>query len=159
MRIVYAAVLLLAGCDFLDPCSGPEYLSFAIVRHGALPDGSPTLSSTAPRWGETETVTLTDEVQITFPQHDVLAPDALELYGADGTRVAFAGEDRFVPTNTEGCAHDERWYALGALAIGDYTLVHRRHEGTGDPLNCAEPDCPWTTFAGDEAVTLTLAIR
>ncbi len=65
----------------------------------------------------------------------------------------------FVPTNGEGCAHEERHYGLDVLPVGDYTLVHRRENGTGDPLNCVEPDCPWTTFGGSQAVTLTLAIR
>jgi hypothetical protein len=159
MRIICAVLLLLAACDFLDPCSGPEYLNFAIVRHGMLSGGSPTLSSTAPRWGETESMTPMDEISLVFPQDDVLPPDALELYAPDGTRVTLASEDIFVPTNGEGCAHDERWYSLASLALGDYTLVHRQRNGTGDPLNCAEPDCPWTTFDGDQAVTLTLSIR
>lgn len=159
MRIACTALLLLAGCDLFDPCSGPEYLSFSVVRNGMLPGGSPTFSSTAPRWGESETMSSSDELAISFTEHDVLPPDVLELYAAAGTRVTLAGEDRFVPTNGEGCAHDERWYALDSLAIGDYTLVHRRANGTGDPLNCVDPDCPWTTFDGDEALTLTLAIR
>jgi hypothetical protein len=73
--------------------------------------------------------------------------------------VTFAGDDRFVPTNTEACAHNERHYALDTLMPGDYLLVHRRDNGTGDPLNCLDLDCPWTVFDGAQAVTLTLAIR
>ena len=102
---------------------------------------------------------LADEVEIVFADHHVLSPDVLELYAADGTRVAFSGVDSFVPTNAEACAHNERHYALDPLALGDYLLVHRRKNGTGDPLNCIDLDCPWTTYEGDQAVTLTLAIR
>lgn len=159
MRFLCAAAFMLAGCDILDPCAGPEYLSFAVVRHGMLPNGSPTLGSTAPRWGATETMKSSDEVEVVFAEHDALSPDVLELYAADGTRVTFAGDDTFVPTNTEACAHNERHYALDTLAAGDYLLVHRRTNGTGDPLNCLDLDCPWTTFDGDQAVTLTLSIR
>jgi hypothetical protein len=70
-----------------------------------------------------------------------------------------SGVDQFVPTNTEGCAHNARHYALSALAPGEYTLVHRRKNGTGDPLNCIDLDCPWTTFDGDQAVMLTLGVQ
>jgi hypothetical protein len=146
-----ATLPLLSGCELLA-CSGPDYLSFALVRNGGN-------YSTAPQWGANETMTLTDEIQILFEEDETLPLDVLELVASDGTTVAFAGVDMFVPTNTEGCAHDERHYALDTLAIGDYTLVHRRANGTGDPLNCIDPDCPWTTFDGSQAVTLTLAIR
>lgn len=159
MRLLAVAVVLLAGCDVFDPCAGPEYLSFAVVRHGMLEDGSPTLGSTAPLWGATETMKVTDGVDVIFAEQDALSPDVLELYAADGTRVDFVGDDRFVPTNGEGCAHNERHYVLDTLAAGDYTLVHRRRNGTGDPLNCVDLDCPWTTFEGDQALTLTLEIR
>lgn len=161
MRLFYAAVFLLAGCDALDPCGGlgPEYLNFAVVRHGMLPNGSPTKGSSAPQWGATETMTSSDEVMVVFAQHDALSPNVLELYAANGTSLTFVGEDELVPTNTEACAHNERHFTLDMLATGDYMLVHRRKSGTGDPPNCLDLDCPWTTFDGDQAVTLTLAIR
>ncbi len=159
MRYLCVAVLVLAGCDLFDPCAGPEYLNFAVVRHGMLPDGAATLGSTAPRWGATEMMKSADEVDVVFAEHHALLPDVLELYAADGTRVTFAGDDSFVPTNAEACAHNERHYALDMLVVGDYLLVHRRKNGTGDPLNCLDLECPWTTFDGDQAVTLTLAIR
>ena len=159
MRYVCAVAFVLAGCDALDPCAGPEYLNFAVVRHGMLPDGSQTFGSEAPRWGDTETMKSSDEVAIVFAQHHALSPDVLELYAADGTRVAFAGDDSFVPTTSEGCAHNERHYPLDTMAVGDYLLVHRRKTGTGDPLNCLDLECPWTTFDGEQAVTLTLGIR
>lgn len=158
MRIVYAVVPLLVGCDWFDPCAGPEYLDFAVVRHGMLPSGTPTVGSTAPLWGMTETMKPSDEITIVFAEDDALPLDVLELVASDGAPVAFAGEDMFVPTNGEACAHDERHYALEPLAVGDYTLVHRRDHGTGDPLNCISA-CPWTTFDGSQALTLTLAIR
>lgn len=150
----------LASCSFLDPCAGPEYLNFAVVRHGMLPGGTPTTGSTAPLWGATEAMNAaSDELAIVFSEHDTLSPDVLELFAVDGTRVALAGEDTFVPTNTESCDHNERHYALTALPTADYTLVHRRKNGTGDPLNCIDLACPWTTFEGEHALTLTLAIR
>jgi len=159
MRILYAMLPLLAGCDLLDPCAGPDYLSFAVVRHGMLPDGTPTLGSTAPLWGANETMKPSDELQIIFSEGDVLPLDVLELGASDGTPVPLVGEDVFVPTNSEACDHNERHYALALLDVGDYTLIHRRENGTGDPLNCIDLDCPWTTFDGSQAVTLTLAIR
>ncbi len=159
MRFIFAAVFLLAGCDALDPDNGSEFLNFAVVRHGVLQDGSPALGSDAPRWGATETMKPSDEVEVVFSQHDALSPIVLELYAADGTSLTFVGEDKFVPTNDEAQAHNERSYALDMLATGDYLLVHRRNNGTGDPLNCLDLDCPWTRFDGDQAVTLTLAIR
>jgi hypothetical protein len=152
-------VVFLAGCDLFDPCAGPEYLNFAVVRHGMLPGGSPTFGSTAPLWGATEMMKPSDELQILFATQDELQPNVLELYAMDGASVTLVGEDMFVPTNGEGCAHNERHYALETLAAGDYTLVHRRKNGTGDPMNCVDLDCPWTIFDGDEAVTLTLSIR
>ncbi len=159
MRLVCAGVLLLAGCDLFDPCAGPEHLSFAVVHRGILPDGTSTVGAQAPRWGATETMKPSDTIEIIFPEQDALPSDVLELYGADGARLAFAADDLFVPTDVEACAHNERHFALDALTAGDYTLVHRRKNGTGDPLNCGDAGCPWTMFDGDEAVTLTLAIR
>ncbi|MCA1570418.1 MAG: hypothetical protein LC798_08910 [Chloroflexi bacterium] len=72
---------------------------------------------------------------IFFPDHESLSPNVLELYAQDGPRLTFVGQDMFVPTNDEDCAHNERHYALNTLAVGNYTLVHRRKNGTGDPLN------------------------
>ena len=159
MRFVYLAIAMLAGCGFLDPCGGPEYLNFELIRHGMLPDGTPTFDSGAPNWSGMEMMKTVDEIEVAFPKHDALSSDVLELYAADQMPVAFVGEDQLVPTTVEGCEHEERDYALTALPAGDYTLVHRRKNGTGDPLNCIDLDCPWTTFDGDQAVTLTLAIR
>jgi hypothetical protein len=163
MRIAFAfavaIVTLLAGCDLLDPCAGPEYLEFAVVRHGMLPNGSPTLGSTAPLWGASETLKPSDEIQIISPEGDALPLDVLELVDSNETSVAFHGEDMFVPTNSEACDHNERHYALESVTVGDYTLIHRRENGTGDPLNCIDLDCPWTTFDGSQAVTLTISIR
>jgi hypothetical protein len=154
LRILFlfgATIPLLSGCELLS-CSGPDYLNFALVRNGGN-------YSTAPQWGANETMTPTDEIQILFEEDKSLPADVLELFASDGAPVALASVDMFVPTDGEGCAHDERHYALDSLAIGDYTLVHRRENGTGDPLNCLDPDCPWTTFDGSQAVTLTLSIR
>jgi hypothetical protein len=161
MRLVFvvlAMVPLLTGCELLA-CSGPEYLSFAVVRYSVLPGGTQGVGATAPRWGANEAMNPTDEIQIVFPEGDTLPVDVLELVASDGTPVAFSGEDMFVPTNTEACAHNERHYALDTLAAGNYTLIHRRENGTGDPLNCIEPECPWTTFDGSQVVQLTLTIR
>lgn len=159
MRLVFFALLpLLSGCEWLA-CSGPEYLSFVVVRYSELPGGTQGVSSTAPEWGAAETMSPADNIRLIFSEDASLPLDVLELVASDGTPIAFSGEDLFVPTNTEACAHNERHYALDTLAVGDYTLIHRRENGTGDPLNCIEPDCPWTTFDGSQAVTLTLAIR
>lgn len=160
MRILYALLpVLLAGCDFLDPCAGPDYLSFSVVRHGMLPSGSPTYAATAPLWGESETMSPTDEIETIYEENASLPSNVLELVDSSGTTIAFSGEDSFVPTNAEACDHNERHYALSTLAVGDYMLVHRKENGTGDPLNCVDLDCPWTVFDGSQAVTLTLAIR
>lgn len=156
MRFAYLLLpLVVQGCD---PCAGPHYLNIDFVQHGALPDGTPTEESQAGLWGARVDMKTSDELQIIFRKDASLPADVLELYAAD-TRVMFSGVDQFVPTNTEGCAHNERHYALSALAPGEYTLVHRRKNGTGDPLNCLDLDCPWTTFDGDQAVTLTLAVQ
>lgn len=138
--------LALTGC-----CMGPDYLSFALVRERT--------GSNAPVWGSVETIETTDRIEINFPTDARLSADVLELYDAQSTRVAFSGTDRHVPTNDEACDHNERHYLLDSLAPGPYQLVHRRKRGTGDPLNCLDPDCPWTTFDGDEAVTLTLVVE
>ena len=99
----------------------------------------------------------TDEIQIVFSEDRRLRSDVLEVW-AGTTRHDFASEDSFVPENNEACDHNERHYALSQLGPGDYTLVHRRANGTGDPLNCGG-ECAWMQFDGDEAVTLTLAVR
>jgi hypothetical protein len=157
MRLACLAVLLLSGC----PCGGfgsPDYLSFGVARYSVGPKGEQYAGIGAPLWGETEMMSAaTDEIQIVFSHHERLLPDVVEVWSGM-TRHDFAGEDSFVPENTEGCDHNERHYALSQLAVGDYTLVHRRAKGTGDPLNCGG-ECPWTRFDGDEAVTLTLAVR
>lgn len=156
MRFAYLLLpLVLPACD---PCAGPRYLSFGVDHFGSLPDGTPTFESQAPRWSAREDMKTSDEVEIVFDQDATLSVDVLELYSA-GTRVAFTGIDSFAPTNHDDCAHNERHYALSALAAGEYTLVHRRKNGTGDPLNCIDLKCPWTTFDGDQALTLTLALQ
>lgn len=156
MRLAYLLLpLLVPACD---PCAGPHYLSVGVDHYGALPDGTPTFESQAPRWGAREDMKTSDELEIVFEKDAMLPGDALELYAA-GTRVLFSGVDSSVPTNHDSCAHNERHYALSALAAGDYTLVHRRKNGTGDPLNCLDLDCPWTTFDGDQALTLTLGLQ
>ena len=156
MRFAYLLLpLAVQGCD---PCAGPHYLNVGVDRHGTLPDGTPTFESQAPAWSAREDMKTSDELEIIFEKDATLPVDALELYAA-GTRVPFAGIDSFVPTNHDACAHNERHYALSALATGEYTLVHRRKNGTGDPLNCVDLDCPWTTFDGDQALTLTLALQ
>lgn len=156
MRFAYLLLpLVVQGCD---PCAGPHYLNVDFVRYGALPDGTPTEESQAGLWGAREDMKTSDEVEIIFQKDATLPAGALELYAGD-TRVMFASVDQFVPTNTEACAHNERHYALSALAPGEYTLVHRRKNGTGDPLNCLDLDCPWTTFDGDQALTLTLGVQ
>ena len=134
-------------------------MNFGVTRHGMLPDGTPTSSRDGLRWSETLTVKPTDEIEIIYPTNDELPGNTLELYAANDASVAFVGEDTFVPTNHDACEHNERHYALSTVASGDYLLVHRRKNGTGDPLNCIDLDCPWTTFRGDQAVTLTLSIR
>ncbi len=159
MRLLLALLPVLAGCDLFDPCAGPDYVNFSVVRHGMLPNGSPTYASTAPLWGASETMAPTDEIEIIYEEDASLPADVLELVDANGATIAFSGEDSFVPTNGEACDHNERHYSLASLAVGDYTLVHRKKNGTGDPLNCIDPDCPWTVFDGSTAVTLTLAIR
>jgi len=158
MRLLCLALALCSGCSFLDPCAGPDYVSFGIARYSFGPQGQQYSGITAPLWGETEMMSAaTDEVQIVTSPDRTLRADVLEVWS--GTmRYDFAGEDMFVPTNTESCDHDERHYVLSQLAPGDYTLVHRRAKGTGDPLNCGG-ECPWTTFDGESAVTLTLAVR
>jgi hypothetical protein len=156
MHRCWLLVILHTACD---PCAGPSYLTFALEHHGMLSDGTPTFGSNAPRWGSIERASVSDGFLVLFGQYETLAPDVLELYDASSRRVTFVGQDMFVPTDVEGCAHNERQYTFAALQPGDYLLVHRRKNGTGHPLNCIEPGCPWTTYAGDEAVTLTLAIR
>lgn len=159
MLHTFAALLpLCAGCDVFDPCAGPDYVNFGIVRYSTLPGGSQGVGISAPLWGASETMAPTDEIEIIFPEGATLPPAVLELVDDSGSRVTFAGTDMFVPTNTEACAHEERHYTLDSLAVGDYTLVHRRENGTGDPLNCIDA-CPWITFDGSQAVTLALAIR
>jgi hypothetical protein len=144
--------LALTGC-----CAGPDYLTFSLVRHSG-----PSLEytgSTAPRWGQLETMKSTDSIEILFPTEASLGADVLELYDQASTRVAFIGTDRLVPTDADGCEHNERVYLLDMLAPRQHTLVHRRKNGTGDPLNCDEPHCPWTSYDGDEAVTLSLVLE
>lgn len=159
MRLAWLALLASSGCSFLDPCAGPDYVSFGVARYSLGPNGEMYAGITSPRWSETETMNAaSDAIEILFEEQHTLPADVLEVW-AGTTRYDFAGEDSFVPTNTEGCDHNERHYPLMQLAPGDYTLVHRRSKGTGDPLNCGDGGCPWTTFDGDAAVTLTLAVR
>ena len=122
-----------------------------------LPDGTPTSGSSAPSWGAMETMKPSDEIMVAFEEGTSLSVNVLELYAATDERVTFAGDNQYVPGDGEGCAHNERHYALASLAPGSYTLVHRRKHGTGDPLNCVG-ECPWTTFDGDEALTIALTI-
>ncbi len=158
MRLACLALAALSGCSFLDPCAGPDYMSFGVARYSYGPQGEQYAGITAPVWGGTELMSAaTDEIEILFEEEKTLRADVLEVW-AGTTRYDFAGEDSFVPTNTEGCDHNERHYPLAQLPAGDYTLVHRPAKGTGDPLNCGG-ECPWTTFDGDAAVTLTLAVR
>lgn len=156
----WLALTGLIGSSAVAGCcggGGPDSLSIHLDRHSTFPDGTPAFGSDAPRWGDAATLDTGDNIRILFEQDAELHGDVLELYAADGSRVPLPGDDSFAPTDNESCAHNERVYSLKMVEPGDYTLVHRRRNGTGDDLNCGG-ECPWTTFDGDEALVLALTI-
>ena len=135
-----AACLFVMGC-----CSGPSFLSFGIGDAG---------SSLSLNWGERGPAQ-GSLITMDYDEGRSLAGEPLEFY-FDGSPVEVPVTMAFRDNSTlNGCGFSHtRTYDLSRLPPGDYTVVHRRASGTGDPVNCVE--CPWEDFEGEEALVMVM---
>jgi len=115
-----ALTWMIASASAVGGCcgGGPDFMSVHLDRYSLFPDGSPAFGSDAPHWGDAATLDTNDGIRILFGQDAELSDDVLELYAADGSRVALPGDDSFAPTDDEACAHNERIYWLKMLEPG-----------------------------------------
>lgn len=142
-------LLVLLAAAPLGCCVGDDaYLTFGIGSRGG---------STTPRWGEAMEW-FEPHLTVSFPAGRTPGGEPLEVYLGD-VRVDVASSTTEVDNSAHnGCGVSTHVdYALESLPAGEYTLVHRRAHGTGDPINCLE-ECPWTTFAEETALVMTLVV-
>ncbi len=143
--IVLAALVAgLGGCCV----GGPDHL----VLHA---EGGP------PDWGGVTVASPEPVFRATFDEGDSPAGPLFELYDGSSTPVVLAVDPVPWDENPDqdgACPHTEQLATVSApLVPGDYVLVHRRANGTGDPPSC-DGACPWTLFEGEEALVSTLRV-
>lgn len=139
---VASAGLFVMGC-----CTGPDFLNLLI--------SSAPGSSTSPNWGESGPAQGTLFI-VSYEEDSSLAGEPLEFF-LDGAPVD-------VPVIMElrdnkplnGCGFSNvHTYDMSLLPPGDYTVVHRRANGTGDTVTCRN-ECPWEDFEGEEALVMVM---
>jgi hypothetical protein len=127
-------------------CSGgPSALTFGIGESG---------SSFSPNWGE-QGPAQGSFFYVEYEESRSLAGEPLEFYldgvSVDVPVIMALRDNRTV--NGCGFSHTQI-YDMSRLPPGDYTVVHRRANGTGEQVNCVE--CPWEEFEGEEALVMVM---
>jgi hypothetical protein len=129
-------------------CVGPGFLTLHI-------DGN------TPRWDETMDVSPQPQLTAHYGDDEQPAGPIFEIYDSAAQPVTLSVQVIPWAENPEqdgSCPHTEEETTVAApLPPGDYTLVHRRANGTGRELACTG-DCPSTTFDGEKALVVTLRV-
>lgn len=154
-RCIVAAVACatLSGC-----CSGPTSLLIELQLPSYLSPKSSVFSATL----GLDPITLPPDFTVTMIHDEDRSPDsdAIELYQEDKP-IALQRESGTTSRGNGGtCPFGATWFHATGLKPGQYTLVHRKSRGTGDPVRVADVSEPgWSTFEGEEALVWSLEVK
>ena len=139
---VAGAGLFVMGC-----CNGPDFLTFGV---------GDSRSQFSPNWGERGPAQ-GSFFFVEYAEGKSLAGEPLEFY-LDGASVDVPMTMELRDNNTvNGCGFSQvLTYDMSALPPGDYTVVHRRANGTGDAV--CNGECLWEDFEGEEALVMVMEL-
>jgi hypothetical protein len=143
-------LLALGAC-----CSGPS--NFLTIGIGG------NTWTTTPNWGGTIELSIADgaKASVSRPLGRELGGEALE-FETEGTLEPISvpsSELRVDNRKENGCGESVIiTYDLSVLEVGSYRMIHRRENGTSDPLNCLE-ECPWVLVDGEEMLISIVHIK